>query len=64
MNDLKETRQIHQIRPGDRILLTVSDGFDASRAQHLAEQLKERFPDVEFTVLAGLEVVGVQRKED
>ncbi len=64
MPDLEEARQIHQIKPGDRVLLSLRDGYDADFVQRVAEQLKERFPDVEFTVLAGLDIVGVQSKED
>jgi hypothetical protein len=60
---------ITPIKPGDKVLIAVADTDRMSPNQFAefvdgaAAQLKERFPDVEFTFLSGVESVTVQRAE-
>lgn len=57
------------LNPGDKVLLAVADTDRMSPNQFAdfvngaAAQLKERFPNVEFTFLSGVESVTVQRAE-
>jgi hypothetical protein len=39
------------IQPGDRVLVAVSQDLTREAAHHLTEQLTERFPGAEFTVV-------------
>lgn len=41
------------LHPGDRVLVAVGD-VTAARARDLAAALRERFPDVEFVIAAGV----------
>jgi hypothetical protein len=52
------------IRPGDAVLLNVGAGADLAEWQPVLDQLRERFPEVEFTMLGGVEQIAVKPGED
>jgi hypothetical protein len=50
------------IRPGDTVLVTVPADIPAFRVQRIAEQLRERLPDVaDVLVLAGADSITAYR---
>lgn len=53
------------LNTGDRVLLEVREGwnFDPQRMDNMRATLRERFPGVEFTFLAGVHVAGVQHSD-
>lgn len=50
------------LKPGDRALLLLKDGYGWTRqmADDAMDQLNERFPDVTFALVAGAERVVVE----
>lgn len=42
------------LRPGDRVLVTLTDEPDPELIQQIAVSLRQGFPGVEFTVLTGV----------
>jgi hypothetical protein len=52
------------IRPGDAVLLNVGAGADLAEWQPVLDQLRARFPEVEFTVLGGVEQIAVKPGQD
>lgn len=48
------------LRPGDRVLIDCGRAARRSDIDALARLLKERFPDVEFTVIGGAQVIAVE----
>lgn len=52
------------LRPGDKVLVTFAENVNLDTVQHITTQLRERFPDVEFTSLSGVESVVVQPAEE
>lgn len=53
------------VRPGDHLLVTVPDdrGLDPAGVERLRDSLREHFPGVEVTVLAGASV-ALHRAEE
>ena len=51
------------LRPGARVLCVFSDDRDINVAKRCMEQLRERFPDIEFIALSGADRVLVQPSE-
>jgi hypothetical protein len=49
------------LQEGDNVLLALSTEVDVDRATHIMNELKSRFPGVEFTVVAGVQQMAVQR---
>lgn len=49
------------IRPGDRVLLVLDASVLRADALALGEQLHERYPDVTFTALGGVQDIAVMR---
>lgn len=47
------------IRPGDRVLVLLPAGTSHDKGQHLKDQLMARFPDVDWTLLAGATGIAV-----
>jgi hypothetical protein len=46
------------LEPGDRVLVNLGDRYITHQdAQDINDRLSERFPGVEFTVLAAAEVI-------
>ncbi len=52
------------VRPSDRILVGVSASITPQYADRIKQQLNERFPDAEFTLLTGVTGMVVQRKNE
>lgn len=52
------------LKPGDRVLVTLSDDTSTERAEMVRDTLHERFPDVEFLFLLGAGVVVVPHPTD
>jgi hypothetical protein len=48
------------LRPGDQVLVTLSEDLSSEEAQDLAAKLRASFPGVEFTVMTGVASVLVQ----
>lgn len=42
------------LRPGDRVLVTLTEDPGVEECQHIASELKGAFPGVDFTVLTGV----------
>lgn len=52
------------LRPGDRVLLKFAEDGELKHVQGVMDFLRERFPDVEFSAIAGgVEQIIVQPKE-
>lgn len=47
------------LKPGDNVLVTVNRELSRAEASDLAEQLRGRFPNVAFTVMANVVFVAV-----
>lgn len=52
------------IRPGDKVLIAVPKEITLDQAQGLADDLREKFPGVDFGVLVGATGMAVQRAQD
>jgi hypothetical protein len=52
------------LKPGDRVLLVVRDGWNRERVDRAARLLAERFPEVEFTFTDRVEDVVVKPSEE
>jgi hypothetical protein len=52
------------IKPGDTVLLNVGAGADLAEWQPVLDQLRARFPEVEFTMLGGVEQIAVKPGQD
>jgi uncharacterized protein with HEPN domain len=50
------------IKPGDQAMITFGIDAAGEHVMHLMDQLRERFPDVEFTALCA-EQVAIVRDE-
>lgn len=49
------------LRPGDRLILSVGEAVTSSAGLHeLRQQLRERLPDVDVVLLAGIDMMVVQ----
>lgn len=52
------------VRPGDRVLIALRHmHLELSEAEGMRDELLERFPGVEFSVIGGVEQVVVQRDD-
>lgn len=62
---LERINQVVRIRPGDRVLLALRDGYNHSTAaiQYMQDRLKEQWPDVDFVIVAGADVAGIIRPD-
>lgn len=49
------------LQAGDRVLLTTGDAIEVAFLTTMKVQLEERFRGVEFTVVAGITDIAVQR---
>jgi hypothetical protein len=52
------------IRPGDAVLLNVGADADVAEWRPVLDQLRERFPEVEFALLGGVEQIAVKPGQD
>lgn len=48
------------VKPGDRVLLRIEDGIDASEAQRLKDALGDHFPGVHFVVIGGVDAIKIE----
>lgn len=48
------------LRPGDQVLITLTEDLDPEETQDIAGKLRESFPGVDFTVMTGVASVLVQ----
>lgn len=48
------------LRPGDKVLVTLNYQPSAQQVHDFAAQLRERFPGIEFSVIAGVQSIAVQ----
>lgn len=51
------------LRPGDKVLVTLSDDPDPEDAQTFLVQLRKDFPGVDFTFLSGVSSIAVAAPE-
>ena len=60
------TGNVVELRPGDKVLIGLAPGCAGSlRAlQDRADQIRGRFPGVEFTFVADVTAVAVQRGDE
>lgn len=56
-HDLPVVQSALVVRPGDRVLLTVGPGHTPTECIALRDRLAEHFPDVQWTVVAGVTAV-------
>lgn len=56
--------ELSVIRPGDVVLLRMPREATAEQLHHIAEQLRERMPDVTFCVLTGVDGIDVFRNSE
>lgn len=42
------------LRPGDRVLVTLTEDIEPEQVEEAAVTLKQTFPGVEFTVMSGV----------
>lgn len=52
------------IKPGDRVLVTVSHSLSNADASGMTEQLMKAFPGVDFAVLTGVSGIAVDRQDE
>lgn len=62
--DLSQSPTIILLRPGDRVMVALTDDPDPDEAQGFVEALYEAFPGVEFTVVGGLAGLAVMAGAD
>jgi hypothetical protein len=48
------------LRPGDNVLVSLTDDLDSEEVQDFVTKLRESFPGVEFTVVTGVAGILVQ----
>lgn len=48
------------LRPGDNVLLTLVEDLDPEETKDMVGKLRESFPGVHFTIVAGVSSVLVQ----
>lgn len=51
------------LKPGDNVLVAYQRGLSPTQATEVAEQLRERFPGVMFTVIADVAYIAVDQGE-
>lgn len=63
--DLPDFDTATAFKPGDKVLVTmVSDDMTRENADALTTALGQRFPGVDFTIMAGVSGIAVQEKTD
>lgn len=50
--------------PGDHVLLTTAEDWSQERIMLMLDSLRDRFPDVEFTLLNGITGIAMYCGED
>jgi len=59
---MAESGNIVVVVPGDHVLICLSNEYVTEEmTQYLREQVKPRFPDVEFTFIGGVTAMAVHR---
>lgn len=53
--------ELSVIRPGDTVLVRVAGDTPAVRLEAIADRLRERLPDVEVLLVAGVDGIDVYR---
>lgn len=53
--------ELSVIRPGDKVLVRMPRDIRPEQAKRVADRLRERLPDVEVLVLAGVDGIDVYR---
>lgn len=48
------------LRPGDNVLVSLTEDLDSEEIQDMAAKLRESFPGVEFTIMTGVASILVQ----
>lgn len=48
------------LRPGDNVLVSLTEDLDGEQIQDMAAKLRESFPGVEFTIMTGVASILVQ----
>lgn len=48
------------LRPGDNVLLTLTEDLASEEIQDMASKLHESFPGVDFTIMTGVASILVQ----
>lgn len=56
---LRSTPPMVVVRPGDRVLVTLTEDPEPEITQQIALSLRQAFPGVEFTVLTGVSSIAV-----
>lgn len=51
------------IRPGDHVLVALRDVVARDHAERLKGMLRARFPEVEFSVITGVQALAVMPKD-
>lgn len=51
------------LRPGDRVLLTLSGSTTPEQVEYMQAELTKRFPDVEFTFVADAHAIRIEGKQ-
>ncbi|WP_329521162.1 hypothetical protein [Spirillospora sp. NBC_01491] len=52
------------LRPGDRVLIALTEDAPPEELQEFTAQLRRSFPTVSFTVIGGIAGLGVQAGGD
>jgi len=48
------------LRPGDNVLVSLTEDLDPEEIQDMASKLHESFPGVDFTIMTGVASILVQ----
>jgi hypothetical protein len=51
------------LRPGDKVLVTLSDDPDPEHTHAVMRTLRKAFPGVDFTLMAGVSAIAVAAPE-
>ncbi|MEV4033409.1 hypothetical protein [Streptomyces umbrinus] len=62
--DVRLAAELTVIRPGDKVLVRMPRDLRLEQAMQVAERLRERLPDVEFLVIAGVDGIDVYRPDE
>jgi len=58
-NPFENVRSATILKPGDRVLIEMIEHATPEQVHNLADQIKERFPDVDFAFVSGVNSVYV-----
>lgn len=53
--------QLSVVRPGDKVLVRMQRDLTPGQVRDVAEQLRERMPDVDVCVICGVDGIDVYR---